>query len=105
MPKSPKLIGLFQALGLLAYIVLFTLIIRFGTVWLSGWEPSDPFISMTLFLIAFVTSALICSSLVFAYPIRLVITERKHEALQTVLWTLAWLIALGTGILAGLLVV
>ncbi len=95
MQTSPKLIGLLQALGLLTYIALLAL----SVITLSSWvrpidTPSSP-LPIIIFLLTFVTSALICSAIAFAYPIRLSMQGKKETAMQVVLSTILWLLAIG----------
>lgn len=97
MKNSPKIIGFLQALGLVSYVVLFVLIARIGIELLKSrfdTTPEEPFIPMILFLLAFVTSALICGIITFGYPTYLFLNGRKEVALPAVLWTAIWLVVL-----------
>lgn len=88
MKNSPQTIGLFQALGVLAYILLFTFAVQ--TVVDSGFEPSPP-MGMIFGLLAFSVSALICGLIVFLYPAQLFFGEHKAQAVKIVIWTAVWL--------------
>jgi len=93
--SSPKRIGFVQALGLAGYIGVFALSVFRIQNWVHVKNlPPHPAIGMVLFLLAFVISALICSSLVFAYPVMLFFDGRRRDALQTVLWSGLWLIGI-----------
>ncbi len=92
---SPPLAGLVQAAGLVLYVLLFS---WFSTV--VGPRVLAPFmgpqlLGMALFLLAFCTSALICSTLVFGYPLMLVLHKQWKTGLQVFLWTVGWVVLLG----------
>ena len=96
MPKaSPKIIGLLQALGLILYVSLFALSSRVVIEWLKlrfDVPGSESVVPMTAFLLAFVTSSLICASIVFAYPLLLFFRGDKEMPIRIVLWNVVWLI-------------
>lgn len=99
MKYSPRLIGLIQAAGLAAYVVLFATSVQSIGKWLSAANvQTNPILEMTLALLAFVTSALICSSIVFGYPLSLFLKDKRDEALRVVKWTLTWLIIVAASI-------
>ncbi len=50
--------------------------------------------SIVLFLLAFVISALICGSLILGYPLLLFSSGQHNEAMKIVLWSLLWLVVL-----------
>ncbi len=81
--------GLLQAAGVTLYVVLFVLV-------LQSVIPVDAKLGQVagpiFMLLAFATSALICSSIVFIYPIQLFFNGHKTRAVQTVLWTAGWLV-------------
>jgi hypothetical protein len=93
MKNSPQTIGALQAIGLVVYIILFATMV---TTVLSDppIEHKNPLLGMSLFLLLFITSALICGSIALGYPIKLFFVENKRsEAMHIVGWTIAWLIA------------
>jgi len=92
MKYPPKTIGLFQAAGLTVYVSFFAIIAFSFQQWfvVHDTEPG-PMLAITLFLLAFLISALICGSIVFTYPIILFLGEKKTEAVKTVFWSLGWL--------------
>ena len=93
MKNKPKTIGALQAIELVLYIMFVATAIQ--TIGDFGPEKTvNPALGVSLFLLLFVTSALICSSIAFAYPIILFFNENKrHEALTVVGWMIGWLIA------------
>lgn len=94
---SPRTIGALQALGLVAYVGAFAFLAPRVVLWFDARmpEPQTPSLPIMLFLLTFVTSALICATIEFAYPVQLFMQDRRKEALQVVLWSLGWLLALG----------
>ncbi len=93
MKNSPKLIGLFQAIGVAAYIGLFAIIAQF--IQTSGIHLiNNQALSIILPLLIFVISALICGSIVLLHPIRLFFADQRKEAFETVFWCIIWLILL-----------
>lgn len=88
MKKQPQIIGLFQALGVFAYILFFAF--AFQNLAGSGFEPSPP-MGIIFVLLAFSASALICVSIVFLYPVQLLLGEHKKQAIYVVIWTAVWL--------------
>ena len=58
---------------------------------------------MIFFLLAFVTSALICSTIAFGYPARLFFQDKKEMALRIIFWNIVWLIAAFALFLTGTL--
>ena len=93
MKNSPKIVGLAQAIGLVLYVSLFSLGSRVILPLLKmRFESADSVVPMILFLFAFVTSALICGTIVFGYPTYLFFQGRKEAAIPVVLWNIAWLI-------------
>ncbi|MDO8620379.1 MAG: hypothetical protein Q7R64_03470 [bacterium] len=93
MSYSPKSNGLLQATGLVCYVGAFATIVQYLGKWAGAqdMEPS-PAISITLFLLTFIISALISASIVFAHPLFLFLAGKKEEAVKTVLWTLVFLV-------------
>ena len=60
----------------------------------GGGFSVHPVAGISLFLLAFVISAVISGSLVLAYPAVLFFDGRRREALRVVFWSAAWLIAI-----------
>jgi hypothetical protein len=89
MRFSPKVVGLLQAAGLTFYIASFAALVQGAERWIRN---PHPILGITLFLLAFVVSALISGSIVFAYPILLLFDGKKDEALRIVFWSAVWLI-------------
>ncbi|MFA5083778.1 MAG: hypothetical protein WC475_00110 [Candidatus Paceibacterota bacterium] len=104
MKPSYKIIGLFQAAGLVLYVVFFVLSIQLFQRWsMLGDSASNPIFGGILVLLAFITSALICGSVAFVYPAMLFFENKKKEAVRIVIWTAIWLLILfsvflGTGL-------
>jgi hypothetical protein len=101
MKQKPWMIGLFEAAGVVAYIISFALAVGKLQVFAENFSPS-PAASMTLFLLAFSSSALICGLIVFGYPYILFMEGKKREAVAVVLWGAASLAVLSAAC-AGLL--
>lgn len=93
MTKSPVWTGLLEALGVAAYVGIFVTAVNVGSGIFGRDVQLGPFLSMALVLLLFVTSALICGSIVLGYPIYLFASGEKSRAVKTVLWTAAWLVA------------
>ena len=93
MKNTPQTIGALQAIGLVLYIALIATIM---TTIASNppIENKNPLLGISLFLLMFVTSALICGTIALGYPIKLFFTDGKRsEAIHVVLWTIGWLVA------------
>ncbi len=106
MNTSPKLIGFLQAFGLAAYVGLFALFTQTILPILRAKFPTDPnpIVPMTLVLLAFVTSGLICATIAFCYPAYLFFHDKKEYALRVVLWSAAGLAVISALVLGGVLI-
>ncbi|MFA6354790.1 MAG: hypothetical protein WCX12_03865 [Candidatus Paceibacterota bacterium] len=93
MKLPPFKVGFLQAAGLTIYVGLFATILTQSADWIKtlGIEPS-PVISITTFLLAFIISALICSSIAFGYSALLFLRGQKQPIPKIILWTAIWLI-------------
>lgn len=81
MKKSPLLIGFFEALGITLYCVLMS-----GFFLVMEKYISDPpeFLAAAVMLTLLVFSAALTGSMVFGYPVYLILKENKiKEGLQT----------------------
>src|SRR3989344_6186759 len=85
-PKTPKSAFGNSPFLLSSRVVVEWLKLRFGVPW------SESAIPMIAFLLAFVTSTLICASIVFAYPLLLFLRGEKEMPIRIVLSNIAWLI-------------
>lgn len=95
MKTSPKYLGFLQALGVALYIAAFAFLAVQAQTWAHRNIVSPhPIVAITLFLLAFVTSALVSGSVIFAYPVMLFFDGRKIEAVKIVFWSAVWLAAL-----------
>ena len=94
MKSTPRTIGFLQAAGLALYVSFFAFSVQFIDQWAKahGAENAGPTVGITLVLLAFIISASICSSLMFAYPISLFFSHKKTEAIKTLAWSLGWLV-------------
>ena len=93
MKSSPKIVGLFQALGVALYISIFALFANSFQAWVSSYAlDPNPVFGIILFLLAFVISALVCSSFALAYPLTLFFGGERGYALKIVSWTAVWLV-------------
>ena len=95
MKTSPRIIGFIQAAGLALYVSIFATLVQQAQNWslLHNVQPG-PIMSIVLFLLAFIISALICGSLILGYPLLLFSSGKHHEAAKTVLWSLLWLVVI-----------
>ena len=95
MKTSPRVVGFVQAAGLTLYVTVFATLVQHVQNWflLRDVQPG-PIMSIALFLLAFVISALICGSLILGYPLLLFSSGKHHEAMKAVLWSLLWLIVI-----------
>ena len=91
--NSPKLVGFFEALGVAAYVGIFAIIVQFvqALVVIKRFIDNQ-ILAIFIFLLTFIISALICASIVLAYPIRLFFSDRRKEAFQTIFWCAIWLV-------------
>ena len=93
MKHSPKIKGLLEAAGLALYVSLFAVVSQQIQPWLMALNPKpQPMLSIILFLLAFIISAIICGAIIFGYPITLFFDGKKSEALKIVFWSAVWLI-------------
>ena len=102
--RSPKVIGFLQATGLGAYIAVFAALAFQMRTWVEANAISiHPVIGITLFLLAFVISALISGSAILAYPAMLFFNGRKEEAIRILFWSAVWLLAVFAAAAGGAL--
>lgn len=104
--SSPQVVGFVQALGVLAYILLFALTANGLNPWLQQSALFDtPIVAMSFVLTVFVLSALTCGSVVLAYPLVLLFGKKVRRAVEVVVWNAVWLaIFLAGYIIVGLAV-
>ena len=89
MKYAPRTIGFLQAAGLALYVSLFAITIQW--VKAQDIQPQEVF-AIILFLLAFIISAVIGTSLILVYPISLFFSNKRTEAIKIVVWSLVWLI-------------
>ncbi len=93
MKYSPASIGLFQAAGLTAYVSIFALLVQsVQQITILRNLNLPPVLGITIFLMTFIISALICGSIALLYPTELMLAGNKKEALRIIFWTLGWLV-------------
>lgn len=86
--------GIIQAAGITLYVSAFGISLKYIQQWLADHHAQQhPVLSIILFLLTFIVSALICGSIVFTKPLLLFFDGKRTEALKIVLWTLLWLIS------------
>lgn len=89
--KSPVLISLFQALGIIFYISLVATVMYNGNTWFG---TKDTFLTPILVLTMFAISVSTCGILMFAYPIYLFWDKKKtKKSIKIVIYTTLWLFA------------
>jgi len=105
MKFSAKFAGFLQASALALYVGLFAIVVQRAQLWAQANKVMlGPATGITLFLLAFVVSALICGSLAFGYPAFLFFSNKKGAAVRTVLWNIAWLLVfLGAFLLSNII--
>ena len=93
MKYTPLKIGLLQAVALSLYIGFFAVSVFKMQNWIyTTGVTAHPIVGILIFLFAFVISALISGSIIFAYPVTLFFDGHKREALGIVFWSAVWLI-------------
>ena len=92
MKNSPIFIAFLQVIGVVAYILTFTFTVNYVSGIFGDSDLGPPMVGMSFFLLAFVTSALICSSLVLGYPLYLFLNNEKRKAVMLVLWSAFWFV-------------
>ncbi|MBI2024198.1 hypothetical protein HYT00_02335 [Candidatus Giovannonibacteria bacterium] len=88
---SLKTVAFAEALGVTLYVSTFSLLVNNIPRWIGVQVSPNPILSIIIFLLTFIISALICGSIVFLYPILLFFDNKKSDALKIVLWTAIWL--------------
>lgn len=93
MKHKPWKIGAVEAAGVALYIAAFTFLAEKFRLFAGGPDPA-PMVAMAIFLLAFSTSALICSLIIFCYPFSLFMEGKKREAAGVVVWSAVFLAAI-----------
>jgi hypothetical protein len=103
MKKTPRVIGLYQALGLTSYVSLVSLTMSQGSK-IFG-EVDNKILAPILFLSLFSTSALICALITLGYPL-IVFLDKKNtrEAVMIVGYTAGWMVGIVLIIMLALIV-
>lgn len=96
---KPWLIGLLEAIGVLAYIALFSALTQ-STLFFSV-VGQNPMYSIMTALMLLVFSALVCGTLVLGVPLLELVKGNRSSALRIFAWSGLWLLA---GIAAVLVV-
>ena len=93
MKFPPRTTGLLQAAGLTLYVSLFAMAAREFQQWVAAQAVKpEPILGIILFLLAFIISAIICSAIIFAYPLFLFFGNKKDDAVKIILWSVCGLI-------------
>lgn len=95
-----SIIGFFQALGLVLYCAAVGFLMISGEVWFG---PMVGILGFVLFLLLFVVSALISAGIVLGYPAWLFLQKRISQAIDLVIWTVFWLLAILLTLILGFL--
>lgn len=78
MKFSPKISGIIQAAGVTLYVSIFVLLIQNTQQWLAEHHAQQhPILTIILFLLAFIISALVCGSIIFTKPVLLYLRQQK----------------------------
>lgn len=91
MKYPSRTVGLFQAAGIALYIGAFAFTVSSIETIFGNHPLPHPAFGIAIFLMAFVISATLCSSMMFAYPATLFFGGKKEEAVKAILWSLGWL--------------
>ena len=83
--------GLMHAVAAMVYITLVTFVMRYGNEWFGKMDNQLTSIAA---LMLFVLSAAVMGSLIFLRPALWYLNDKKHEALQLLTWTIAFLFIL-----------
>lgn len=86
------LTGLYQALGLIAYVILVVLLLNWLSLTFNNKLVANNPVFIAVFLLIFVLSALITGSIVLAYPIILFTKKMYKEAWWILIFTVLWII-------------
>jgi len=88
---SPAIIGLAQATGLIAYIIIVGTIMANGNKWFGALNNAG-ILGPVLFLTLFCFSAIVCAAIMGAYPFY-VFWEKKNTnlALKIIFYSTLWL--------------
>ncbi len=95
---APWFVGLRQALAVVAYILAFTGLIMSGV--LMDIEHTASFLAPAVFLSMFSVSALICGTIAFFYPVRLLLEKRYTDAMMVIVWMAVWMLVFVVGLIA-----
>ncbi len=84
----PYKAGLIQAVGIVSYITLFTILVTIASKYMPGPDPAwAPFLFLTIFCF----SVMACGIIVFYKPYLLFVDDKPKEAGELVLSTAKWL--------------
>lgn len=99
---SPLRIGVLQGGLVCLYVLLFAI----SVISLDGFSPEKvaPVLAITIYLLVFIISALVCSSLVLGYPLILAFKGNIKRAIQIVAWSAATIIGIALLVLVTILV-
>lgn len=91
-PTSIKnwLVGLLQASGVFLYIVFIAYFMTQTSAVFTGKTGSQTVMG-TIMLLIFSVSALVCGLIALGHPIKVGLDKRLKEAVDMVLWTIAFL--------------
>ena len=93
MKYTPRTVGLLQAAGLVLYVCFFAfMVLTFDSVAANFQIEPSPILGITLFLLSFIISAVICGSLFLAYPVILFFRNEKNIAYRIIIWNIGWLV-------------
>lgn len=91
---KPQLSGLFNALGVTAYVSLVATIIINGDRLFGNLPEQYAWLGILLFLLILVASAAITGTLVFGRSVWLYIEGHKQQSLMTLVSTISWLVVM-----------
>ena len=92
--KPAWMVGLVQTLRVITYVAIFaTVAFNLG----QHIKVASPILSAITVLTAFVTSALICGSLVLGSPALLALKGQIRQAIMILVWSAVWLVILLSG--------
>ena len=93
MKYPARTIGLFQAAGITLYVIIFAIAGNSFREWITTHNiQPHPVLGITMFLLAFIISAIVCGSLFLGYPALLFFEQKKDVAVKIIISSLGWLL-------------
>ncbi len=85
---SPGVAAFLEAAGIFVYVALFAFFSQTST-----FKNMGPMVNITLVLLVFIFSAIVCASIMFGYPTFLFLAGEKKQAVRILAMSVVWLAA------------